>query len=489
MASVTMPQLGESITEGTIAKWLKQPGDQVKKYESLVEVITDKVNAEVPSPLSGTLREIKVPEGATVSVGTEICVIDEVAAPKTPSSRQPAVPSKISPAHVSKISPPPVGEQAFSQRLLRESAGGILEAGREGGTAEHGLGGHAGMIPEPMAGPPRELTLPAPLSPSPLKGEGEGGGAAEHRDGRTRLSPAVRTLLEEHRVSELELGEIHGSGVGGRISKRDVEDYLAKGRQPREEERQPTVPSPPTAEGQGVGAAAKPVGETIALSPMRRAIAVNMAKSKQTIPHAWTVTEVDMTNVVRQRQRLKDSFKEREGIDLTFVPIVIKGVVESLRAHPILNASWAEDRVIRYQDINIGVAVAIDDGLIVPVIRNADRLSIAGIARSVDDLARRARAGKLTLDDVQGATFTVNNPGTFGTVLSYSIIAPPQAAILAMDAIVKRPVIVDGDAIAVRSMMNLCLSFDHRVLDGVSAAGFLQGVRRFLEGFAEQAFS
>ncbi|HYM50797.1 MAG TPA: 2-oxo acid dehydrogenase subunit E2, partial [Candidatus Limnocylindrales bacterium] len=169
-----------------------------------------------------------------------------------------------------------------------------------------------------------------------------------------------------------------------------------------------------------------------------------------------------------------------------FVPIVIKGVVESLRANPILNASFQAERVVLHKDINIGVAVAIEDGLIVPVVRQADRLSIAGIARAVDDLARRARAGKLTLDDVQGATFTVNNPGTFGTVLSYSIIAPPQAAILAMDAIIKRPVVVDGDAIAVRSMMNLCLSFDHRVLDGVSAAAFLQGVRRFLEGFSEQ---
>jgi 2-oxoisovalerate dehydrogenase E2 component (dihydrolipoyl transacylase) len=219
---------------------------------------------------------------------------------------------------------------------------------------------------------------------------------------------------------------------------------------------------------------------------MRRAIAVNMTKSKQTIPHAWTVAEVDMTNVVRYRQKVKDSFKQREGVDLTFVPIVIKAVVEGLRANPALNASWGEDKVTLHKDINIGVAVSIDDGLIVPVLKNADRLSIAGIARAVDELAKRARAGKLSLEDVQGATFTVNNPGTFGTVLSYSIIAPPQAAILAMDAIIKRPVVVEADAIAIRSMMNLCLSFDHRVLDGVSAARFLQGVRNWLEGVSEQ---
>src|SRR2546421_1933797 len=432
MASVTMPQLGESITEGTISKWLKKPGDQVKKYESPVEVITDKVNAEVPSPLSGRLEEIKVAEGTTVAVGTEICVIAEVGAKSG--------------------SPPTDGAE--------------------------GLGGHAGMIPEPGAGPARELTAAAAsASPSASTGEGRGGGGAG------RLSPAVRALIEEHRISDAELSTITGSGIGGRISKKDVEQYVATGRRaaPDGKQRQPALASPSMGEARGSG------GDTaLTLSPMRRAIAVNMAKSKQTIPHAWTVTEVDMTSVVRERQRLKAAFKEREGIELTFVPIVIKGVVDSLRANPILNASWVEDHVVGHRDVNVGVAVAIEDGLIVPVIRQADRLSIAGIARAVDDLARRARAGKLTLDDVQGATFPVTNPGTFGTILSYSIIAPPQAAILAMDAIVKRPVVVDGDAIAVRSMMNLCLSFDHRVLDGVSAASFLRGVRRFLEGFSEQ---
>jgi pyruvate/2-oxoglutarate dehydrogenase complex dihydrolipoamide acyltransferase (E2) component len=211
-----------------------------------------------------------------------------------------------------------------------------------------------------------------------------------------------------------------------------------------------------------------------------------MLRSKQTIPHAWTVAEVDMTNVVRFRQNVKDSFRQREGVDLTFVPIVVKAVVEGLRAVPVLNASWGESGVVQHKEINIGLAVSVDEGLIVPVVHQADRLSIAGLARAIDDLARRARANKLGIPDVQGATFTVNNPGTFGTILSYSIIAPPQAGILAMDAIVKRPVVTDGDAIAIRSMMNLCLSFDHRVLDGVSAARFLQGVRRWLEGFSDQ---
>jgi 2-oxoisovalerate dehydrogenase E2 component (dihydrolipoyl transacylase) len=404
MASVKMPQLGESITEGTISKWLKQPGDQVKKYESLVEVITDKVNAEVPAPLAGVLKEIKVPEGATVTVGTEICVIEEVGA--APAS----IPAK--------------------------------------------------PAPEPVAAA-KETAVQAPQAES-----------------SGRLSPAVRALVEEHRISDSELARIKGSGIGGRISKKDVEDYVAAKAKPagevrNGEQRQPAAPT-------------RAPGDSVPLTPMRRAIAANMAKSKQTIPHAWTVAEVDMTNVVRQRRAVKDAFKQREGIDLTYVPIIVKAVVEALRAVPVLNSSWGEDRVILHKDINIGVAVAIEDGLVVPVVHGADRLSIAGLAKAVDDLAGRARAGKLTLEDVQGGTFTVNNPGTFGTVISYSIIVPPQAGILAMDAIIKRPTVVDGDAIAIRSMMNLCLSFDHRVLDGVSAARFLQTVRKWLEGFSDQ---
>ncbi len=418
--SVTMPQLGESITEGTISRWLKKIGDPVQQYESLVEVITDKVNAEVPAPLAGVLKEIKVQEGATVTVGTEICVIDETGARAT--------------------TPEP----------------------------DRGLGGHAGMTPEPMAGPPREQIAVAERE--------------EAREGRPRLSPAVRALVEEHDISDEDLAQISGSGIGGRITKKDVEDYLAGRARP--------APIPVRAAPAAAAPTAAPPlragDEPQPLSPMRRSIAANMLRSKQTIPHAWTVAEVDMTRVVRLRDKVKESFRQREGIDLTFVPIVIKGVVEGLRANPILNASWGEDRIILHGDINVGVAVAVEDGLIVPVIHRADQLSIAGLARAVDDLARRARASKLTLQDVQGGTFTVNNPGTFGTVLSYAIVNSPQAAILNMEGIVKRPVVVEGDAIAVRSMMNLCLSFDHRVLDGASAARFLQVLRHWLEGFSEE---
>jgi len=415
--SVKMPQLGESITEGTISKWLKQPGDQIKKYEGLVEIITDKVNAEVPAPLAGVLKEIKVKEGATVTVGTEIAIIEE-------SATATAVPTVPYPGEGRNVS----------------GTAGTTEA--------------ADAVPAPEQG----------------------------SEGRTRLSPAVRALIEEHRISDAELSSITGSGIAGRISKKDIEDYVAKRGQPAAANGEQRPAAAPVRET----TPAPTPGTTVPWSPMRRAIASNMLKSKQTIPHAWTVAEVDMTKVVRFRQEVKDSFKQREGVDLTFVPIIVQAVVEGLKAVPVLNASWSEEGLVLHKDVNIGVAVSVDDGLIVPVIHQADRMSIAGLAKAIDDLAKRARAGKLGIPDVQGATFTVNNPGTFGTILSYSIIAPPQAGILAMDAIVKRPVVVEGDAIAIRSMMNLCLSFDHRVLDGVSAARFLQGVRRWLEGFSVQ---
>ena len=453
MAVVTMPQLGESITEGTISRWLKKVGDPVKKYESLVEVITDKVNAEVPAPVAGVLKEIKVQEGATVTVGTEICVIEE--SQLSPPSREPAMSSPPSREGEGRVS-----QTAISSPPLRE-----------------------GQSTE---------------SP-PLQGEG-GQGVPSHDGGEEahgRLSPAVRTLADEQGIADDELARIQGTGVGGRISKRDLQDYverrgaaptLAPGSSPPVREGQGRVPqtpitSPPFREGQG---RVLQQDEVIPLSPIRRSIATHMVKSKQTTPHAWTVAEVDMTNVVRFRRAVKESFKQREGVDLTYLPIVIKGVVEQLKDNPRLNASWGEDKIVVHHDFNIGVAISIDDGLVVPVIHQADRLSIAALARATDDLARRARAQKLTLPDVQGGTFTVNNPGTFGNILSYAIINSPEAAILSMEAIVKRPVVLDGDAIAVRSMMNLCLSFDHRVMDGANAARFLQGLRRWLEGVSEQ---
>jgi 2-oxoisovalerate dehydrogenase E2 component (dihydrolipoyl transacylase) len=415
---VTMPQLGESVTEGTIGRWLKQVGEPVKKYESLVEIITDKVNAEVPAPVAGILQAISAPEGATVAVGTEICLIETGAGAEAT---------------------PPVSGRAEA--------------------------------PAATAEPP---AAPAPAA------------RAEKRDEGGRLSPAVRQLAEEQ---EVEVSRISGTGLGGRVTKKDVLDYVAAQGTPSRASASPRAeaPAPRTAPA-AVARVPQPAAgdQTLKLTPMRRSIAEHMARSKSTIPHAWTVTEVDMTNIVRVRQAAREGFRRQEGVDLTYVPFVIKAVVANLRQHPILNAAWGGDHIILRKELNIGVAISLDDGLVVPVIHHADDKNVAGLAKALEDLAGRARARKLTLEDVQGGTFTVNNPGTFGSVISYAIINEPQAAILNMEAIVKRPVVIE-DAIAIRSMMNLCLSFDHRVMDGVAAVRFLQAVRASLEGFSGEA--
>jgi 2-oxoisovalerate dehydrogenase E2 component (dihydrolipoyl transacylase) len=296
----------------------------------------------------------------------------------------------------------------------------------------------------------------------------------------------VRQLAEEQKV---DVSTITGTGLGGRVTKKDVLDYVATQATPSRATASPRAEAPAprtTPAGAARGPQPAPGDETLKLTPMRRSIAEHMARSKSTIPHAWTVAEVDMTAIVRGRQEAREAFRRQVGVDLTYVPFVIKAVVENLRQHPILNAAWGGDHIILRKELNIGVAVSVDDGLVVPVIHHADDKSLAGLAKAVEDLAGRARAGKLTLPDVQGGTFTLNNPGTFGSVSSYAIINQPQAAILNMEAIIKRPVVID-DAIAIRSMMNLCLSFDHRVMDGVAAVRFLQGVRASLEGFSGEA--
>jgi 2-oxoisovalerate dehydrogenase E2 component (dihydrolipoyl transacylase) len=448
LTQVTMPQLGESVTEGQISRWLKQPGDHVDKYEALVEIITDKVNAEVPAPLAGTVVEINVQEGETVAVGTLIC---------TMSSEGGAEPA-------------------------REAS----SAGAAGAIAETVGAASGGGIP--TTGEDAAATAPPALQPDSQNGQP----AARDRSGRA--SPAVRRLADEH---HLELSQIKGSGIGGRVTKRDVDEFLAGGG--RAAPPAPPVPAaePVTAPAPAVPAAA-PVGapapaatappagvgagdELVPLSPMRRAIAEHMVRSRQTSPHAWCATEVDMSGVVAVRTAEKERFKAREGVDLTYVPFVIKAAVEALKDHPEMNATWTAEGILRKKAINISVAVGLDDGLIVPVIHGADQLSISGLAHRLSDLASRARAGKLTVQDVEGGTFCVNNPGTFGTVLSAPIINQPQAGIMTMEAIVKRPVVLPGDDIGIRSMMFIGLSFDHRVLDGLQAASFIGDVKKKLE--------
>jgi len=444
---VQLPKLGESVTEGTIGAWLKQVGDRVEKYDPLVEITTDKVNAEVPSPLAGVLISITAQEGETLPVGAELCLIDE-----SGGEMQAIAAEQYEPA----------ATQTATETAAATSA------------------------------PPSERDHSArPIGPN-----------GEMELLRTRSSPAVRRIAEEHGI---DIRQIQGSGIGGRVTKSDIMQFV-DAMHTAVPAAAPAVAPPPTATAQPPvqqPVAAPPptipyveqpapishmqaevyVGDTVVpLTPMRRQIAEHMVRSEHTAPHVTTWMEVDMTRVVQARTQVKERFAREEGFDLTYLAFVVKAVVHALHEHPYVNAVWDETRIIRRKAINIGIAVGLEEGLIVPVIRNADEKSIAGIARAVRDLTAKARENRLSLDDVQGGTFTVNNPGTFGTILSTPLIVQPQSAILSTEAIVKRPVVID-DSIAIRSMMNLSLSLDHRVLDGLTGARFLNEVKRWLERF------
>ncbi len=395
--TLTMPEVGETVTEGTIERWLKKPGDHVDKYEPIVEINTDKVDVELPSPVTGTVTELLVEEGAVVEIGAPLAIIEEVAG-ETPAETP---------------SPAPKEEPA-----------------------------------QPKAeAPPRER--------APVK-----------RGERPRATPRVRKLAEQLGV---DLASVEGSGRQGRIVEDDVRAFAEA----------PERPAP------GV-APAGPVEqeeETIPLTAIRRTIARRMAASKFSAPHAWLVMEADVTALVRLREAQREAFREREGVDLTYLPFVVAAAAQGLRENPALNASWGEEEIVLKKRIHIGIAVAADQGLLVPVVHDADRLSVAGLARAVRDVSERARDGKLRLQDVQGGTFTVDNTGSFGSIISMPIINQGQAAILALEVITKRPVVLENDAVAVRSMVNLCLSFDHRILDGAQAGGFLRSVVQRLEGY------
>ena len=405
--TISMPRLGESVTEGTVGNWLKQVGERVEKYEPLVEVTTDKVNSEIPSPVAGVLTEILVQPETTVPVGAGICRIDE----------------------------------------------------SDGGSS--------------IAHPPSIEEARADVPEVAVKTEPRTNGIRDEMELlRARSSPVVRRIAEEHGI---EIAWVAGTGIGGRVTKRDILAHIES--IPAIEERRVSAVEPAA---QRASIRIEAGDEAIPLTPMRRAIAEHMVRSERTAPHVTTVMEVDMSGIVAFRAARREEFARREGIELTFLPFAIKAATLALRDHPRLNAVWDEDRIVHRAAINIGVAVGLEDGLVVPVIRNADRLSLAGLMHAVADLAGRARAGTLKPDDVAGGTFTVNNPGTFGSIVSTPILVQPQVAILATEAIVKRPVVIDHK-IAIRSMMNLSLSFDHRVLDGLAGARFLQQVKKWLE--------
>lgn len=480
---VTMPRLGESVAEGTIGTWLKQEGDYVERDESLAEIITDKINAELPSPVAGRLTKILVKADETVTVGTQIALIEE-------SADVAASPEAVEPAPGPDAAPVEDAEQA--ETPVMEPAGVASSASDRTSTVST----HNGRDERGT----------------------DGVSYTEHIDDeeRQRISPLARRLAREH---NLDLNLIQGTGANGRVRKEDILAYIAQRQtqqarpqpvqatratvaatvaqqpapvntlMPPVQPQRPTLPPPPTAQP-SPQIAETVVGadeELVTPSRMRLAIAEHMVRSKRTSPHATTMVEVDMTNIAKWLEKNKDEFKRREGYGISFVPFVMKAVCEGIRKFPMINSSWTEDnKIVLKKRINLGMAVATDAGLVVPTIYDADQLTLAGLAKQVSAVAQRARNNKLTLQDMQGSTFVVNNPGVFGTIISIPIINQPHAGILSMDAVVKRPVVIEDDAIAVRSMMFLCLSFDHRILDGAGAGGFLQAVRTKLQSYGRE---
>ncbi|HXV61907.1 MAG TPA: dihydrolipoyllysine-residue succinyltransferase [Vicinamibacteria bacterium] len=420
MTEVIMPQMGESIAEGTIIKWYKQVGDRIERDEPLFEISTDKVDTEIPAPASGILAEVRVQEGETVAINTIVALIESEGS----TTRTEAAPPDAKPQEPTSKAPPP---------------------------------------------PPRE----------------------ERATDGPRSSPLVRKMAEEHGI---DLSELTGTGRDGRISKGDVLEFLEKRKAAPPAEAPPPTPSvPPPPPSPSVPAHERPseapVGrvEVEPMSVMRRSIAEHMIVSRRTSAHVTTVFEADVSHIVRAREAARHVFERDEGVKLTYTPFFVRAVTSSLKNFPVINARIDGDTIVYNKEYNIGVAVALDDGLIVPVIRQADEKSFLGLARAVADLAERARTKKLRPEEVQGGTFTLTNPGPYGALFGTPIINQPQVAILGLGGIHKRPVIVN-DAIAVRSMVYLALSFDHRLIDGATADQFMADVKRRLEGWDEKVW-
>jgi pyruvate dehydrogenase E2 component (dihydrolipoamide acetyltransferase) len=439
MIDVVMPQMGESIVEGTLTKWLKKPGERVERDEPLFEISTDKVDTEIPAPSAGTLSETLIEEGKTVPINTIVGRIDEsgsgaaAAAPAKPAEAPERAPSKAAAA------PPPEPPKAEA--------------------------------PPPAARP------------------------AEPAEAAGPLSPLVRRLAREHNI---DLTKVRGTGAGGRITKQDVETYIATQAPQAAQEQGPSQAAPPLPVEQPAAPAPSPAeappprrapGAKVRVEPMsimRTRIAEHMILSKRTSAHVTTVHRVDMTKVAKMRERHKADVQTRHGLSLTFLPFVTRAAVEALRTYPIVNASIEGNNIIYHNEINIGIAVALDNGLIVPVIRNADERNVLGLQRVIADLATRARSRQLKPDEVQGGTFSITNFGSFGSVFATPIINQPQAAILGVGSVERVPVVVDGDAIAIRSMCYLSLTFDHRLVDGALADQFVAKAKSVLENWSEE---
>jgi len=455
MIDIVMPQMGESIVEGTLTKWLKKPGDRVERDEPLFEISTDKVDTEIPAPAAGVLSEVLVEEGKTVAISTVVGKIDETGSGAAPAQQSAAPPAPAPPAPVAQVPTP---------------------------------------APAPVvAAAPAPPPAPDPTPAAAAETEGPAG----------PLSPLVRKMAREYNI---DLKQVKGTGAGGRITKLDVEAFMsAQGAKtmlesaaPEAPLYQPPVPAPPAppasvqqppaapaAQAEPAPRQEQPRTRIEPMSIMRQRIAEHMVMSKRTSAHVTTVHKVDMTKIAKLRDRNKEEFKSRYGISLTFLPFVTRAAVLALRAYPILNASIEGTNVIYHTDLNIGIAVALENGLIVPVIRNADEKNIIGLQKSIADLAARARSRQLKPDEVQGGTFSITNFGSFGSVFATPVINQPQVAILGCGAVEKEPVVVN-DAIAIRSMAYLALTFDHRLVDGALADQFTSKVKEVLQNWSEE---
>ncbi|NHM81247.1 2-oxo acid dehydrogenase subunit E2 [Staphylococcus aureus] len=414
---ITMPKLGESVHEGTIEQWLVSVGDHIDEYEPLCEVITDKVTAEVPSTISGTITEILVEAGQTVAIDTIICKI-ETADEKTNETTE-EIQAKV---------------DEHTQKFTKKASSTV------------------------------EQTSTAKQNQPRNNG---------------RFSPVVFKLASEH---DIDLSQVVGSGFEGRVTKKDLMSVIENGGITAQSDKQVQTQSTSVDTSSNQSSEDNSENSTIPVNGVRKAIAQNMVNSVTEIPHAWMMIEVDATNLVNTRNHYKNNFKNKEGYNLTFFAFFVKAVADALKAYPLLNSSWQGNEILLHKDINISIAVADENKLYVPVIKHADEKSIKGIAREINTLATKARNKQLTTEDMQGGTFTVNNTGTFGSVSSMGIINHPQAAILQVESIVKKPVVIN-DMIAIRSMVNLCISIDHRILDGLQTGKFMNHIKQRIEQY------
>jgi 2-oxoglutarate dehydrogenase E2 component (dihydrolipoamide succinyltransferase) len=533
---VVMPQMGESITEGTITKWLKKPGDTVQRDEPLFEISTDKVDAEIPSPAAGTLKEIKIAEGTTVQINTVVCSIDEAGSASAPAASPakaetaatPAAdtvtPAAVDTASATQGNPPTTGGPG-TEVLMPQMGESITEGTitkwlkkvgdtvqRDEPIFEISTDKVDAEIPSPVAGVLSEIKVPegttvtintvvavigdavgkaAPVAAAPKASAPAAAApalATKASEGeRVRSSPLVRKIAKDNNV---DLSQVPGTGASGRITKTDIVSHLEQGPKPVAAAATSPTSAPAPAPAAAKPAAPQPLpGELVPMSKMRSIIAQRMVESKRTSPHVHTVFKVDMTRIVKIREKEKSKYEQRNGVKLTYMPFITRAAIVALRKHPIVNGS-IEGEAIRYnKNINIGIAVALDWGLIVPVIKQAEEKNFLGVARAIVDVADRARGKKLAPDEISGGTFTLTNSGIFGEQFGTPIINQPQSAILGIGGLNKEAEVItdkDGnDSIAVRSIQRFTLGFDHRIVDGADAGKFMSDFKAYLENWSE----